>query len=477
MNIVSYRGPGRAGGVSSALANLWQARVKMSGRWWHLSNTTFQVADQVSEELRELTSLSREVVDGHYRYCNEFLWPVMHDLPHYARYRQEDHKLYNVANRIFARSIAADGSQENSTPTFVQDYQLALLPELLSRMNLSTLLFWHIPWPRQVDQQHIPQLIQIARGLLGADVIGFHTHEYVQDFLHFIHKHVPGVLVDFENETLTRGFAREALPWTTGLSDFAGRVSHVVTAPLGIEPGFWRSSALIPQLRLKSAEFSWLNSSLPYVLSVDRADYTKGVIERFDAIDRFLEKYPRWRGKVNFVQICERTRIGLEAYDAYWHRCKVEAAKLESKWRLEHWSPLIWTEHFSAAELAAIYRDAAVMLVNPIRDGLNLTAKEFVASQVRVPGMLALSTQAGAWQELGREAYQIDPCDPNQMADAIHSCLTMNPTEISNRITRMKMRLADNTLSDWWRLIAASVAISPNASASHETVINTLRSK
>lgn len=462
MNIVSYRGPGIAGGVSSALSRLWQESASGDMKWWHVAGTTLSVAEHKEESPREITNIATEIIEGHYRYCNEFLWPVMHGLPHFARYRAQDHKLYAVANRIIARAIAIAPSARTDRNFFVQDYQLALQPDLLSRASVDALIFWHIPWPEFVESQHIPQLVQIARGLISAEVIAFHTEEYVQNFLHFVHQHLHGVFVDFDQSTLRRGirtgFALEA--GAIGLTDGAGKSTVVVAAPLGIDLPFWKRAASIPQLRLHSPDFWWLRNSLPYVLSVDRADYTKGVLERLHAIDKFFQMQPQWRGKVNFVQICARSRMGVEAFDSYWNQCKVEAAKLESKWRTDHWSPVVWTEYpCSSEELAVIYRDAALMLVNPLRDGLNLTAKEFVASQVRTPGMLALSDNAGVWHELGDEAIRLQPSNAEQMALAINHGLTMRSQECARRITLMKLKLADNSLNDWWRQIAAHVAV------------------
>lgn len=474
MNIISYRGPGMAGGVSSALAHLWREHAH-NGTWWHLSGSALNATEHPDDPSRVLSAVPKDVIDGHYRYCNEFLWPVMHDLPQYARYRVEDHKLYVAANRILTRAVVSDKEANLTNKLFVQDYQLALMPELLSKADIDSLVFWHIPWPRTVDSQHAPQLAQIAKGLISAEVLGFHTYEYAQNFLSFVRQHLPGLHVDFEKCSITRGRAIDAtMPWGTVETDFAGRSTTVVVAPLGIDTSFWKNAATIPQIRLRSSEFSWLHSGLPYVLSVDRADYTKGVLERFEAIDRFFEREPHWRGKVNFVQLCGRTRPGLEAFDAYWHKCKVEAAKLQSKWRTDHWSPITWLEQpCSGSELSVLYRDAAAMLVNPVRDGLNLTAKEFVASQVRKPGMLILSEGAGAWHELGEESIGINPTDADQVAQSIQLALTMNPTECARRITMMKLRLSDNTLTDWWRQIAIQVA---SANPTNRTIINNLRS-
>ncbi|MBY0551821.1 MAG: trehalose-6-phosphate synthase [Candidatus Obscuribacterales bacterium] len=475
MNIISYRGPGMAGGVSSALAHLWREHA-YNGTWWHLSGTSLHATEHPDEPYRELTGIPQAVIDGHYRYCNEFLWPVMHDLPQYARFRAEDHKLYVAANRILTRTVLADNEANSDRKIFVQDYQLALMPDLLYKSSVQSLVFWHIPWPKTVDPQHVPPLMQIARSMVAAEIIGFHTAEYAENFLTFVHRHLHGLHVDFESSSVIRGRAVEAMsmPWSAPDTDFAGRKTNVVVAPLGIENSFWKNAAAIPQIRLRGSEFSWLHSGVPYVLSVDRADYTKGVLERFRAIDRFLERNPAWRARVNFVQLCGRTRGGIDVFDSYWNQCKVEAAKLESKWRTDHWSPLTWLEHpCTGAELSVLYRDAAAMLVNPVRDGLNLTAKEFVASQIRKPGVLILSQGAGAWHELNEEALTIDPHDADNVASALETALTMNQTERARRITRMNMRLSDNTLSDWWHQIAAQVAVSNTTSNS---VVNNLRS-
>ncbi len=460
MNIISYRGPGMAGGVSSALALLWRQQDLKSATWWHLSGADLQATDDIDEQPRHLSAISRAVLDGHYRYCNEFLWPVMHDLPQFANYRADDHKLYITANRIITRNVLADRSANHDHPVFVQDYQMAIVPELLERSGVKSLVFWHIPWPENVAPQHVRQLSQIAKGLVSAEVLGFHTMEYAQNFLNFVQQNVPGVHVDFEAATVTRGVAQQdALPWTTGRHGaVAGRTTAVITAPLGIDPTFWKSSALIPQIRLHGSEFAWLHGDIPYVLSVDRADYTKGVVERFRAIDKFFEMKPEMKEKVHFVQICGRTRPGLPAFDQYWNQCKFEATALENRWKTDSWSPLIWVEKpCTGAELSVIYRDAAVMLVNPVRDGLNLTAKEFVASQIRRPGALALSGGAGAWHELGDEAIRLHPENSAQMAHAIEFGLNMNTRERLRRIAIMNGKLARNTLNDWWGQISARI--------------------
>lgn len=464
MNILSYRGPGMAGGVSSALALLWTEH-DVEATWWHLSGSVLHATDQLNEPARILSTIPQAVIDGHYRYCNEFLWPVMHDLPQYARYSEQDHKFYITANRMLARLAAADKAARQN-PVFVQDYQMAIMPELLAKSGMRSLLFWHIPWPARIAPKQVRQLVQIARGLLSAEVLGFHTAEYAQNFLRFVHRHFPGTTVDFARGKVSKRSCEDALPWTSGLNSRAenGPGTTVITAPLGIDPLFWRSSASIPQLRLHTPEFSWLHSGTPYVLSVDRADYTKGVADRIRAIDSFFQRNPEKVGKVNFVQVCGRTRPGLAEFDHYWQKCKDDASNLQSKWSTPGWSPMIWVEKpCTGSELSVLYRDASVMMVNPVRDGLNLTAKEFVASQIRNPGVLALSDGAGAWHELAAGSVRLRAEDHEQMASAVELALRMGHAERSARIHAMNSILEQNTLCDWWKRITEQLSAEATA--------------
>jgi trehalose 6-phosphate synthase len=188
----------------------------------------------------------------------------------------------------------------------------------------------------------------------------------------------------------------------------------------------------------------------PYVLSVDRADYTKGIINRLRSIDTFFDNKPELKRHLTFAQICTRTRSGLEAYDQYWLDCQRQIDFINKKHGSEGWEPILNVENpMNSPQLALLYRNASVMLVNPLKDGLNLTAKEFVACQTGPPGVLALSPAAGVWSELGRHSVAVDPTNPDQIADAVHAALTMSRSDKSQRIHQMLKQLRRNTLSDW----------------------------
>jgi trehalose 6-phosphate synthase/phosphatase len=456
MNIVSYRGPGMAGGVSSALARLWDEHGT-DANWWHLTDREIKVACGIDGDDYSLASLPEALIKGHYNYCNEFIWPVMHDLPQFARYVPAHREQYHRFNEMLGRVISHSPLSKKLSYYFVQDYQLALVPQFLRRNGMGrSSVFWHIPWPQGVREDHVTPMIQIAKGMLNAEAIGFHVQEYGENFLNFVQKYLPEYVVDTSSMTIrlpeysmignqsSRDYAaqhRAQLAWHS-------RTTQIVTAPLGLDFDHWHDMA-------NSARASFWLPSLqrkPYILSVDRADYTKGVSSRLRTIDTFFEKYPQYRGEVTFAQICGRTRPGISSFDNYWNDCKALDKRLGDKWQTSTWSPLLWLEKsFSAEQLSLLYKNAAVMLVNPVRDGLNLTAKEYVASQGQRNGVLALSRGAGVWHELGDQVVEVNPHEEEQMADQVHRALEMQSAEKIMRMDELKDSVRSNGLEDWWR--------------------------
>jgi len=460
MNIVSYRGPGMAGGVSSALARIWED-CSENASWWHLNENHVEVARGIEYDTRRLNTLPKELIKGHYDYCNEFLWPVMHDLPQYATYKKEQREAYYRFNEILSKTIGRNPASKTFSYFFVQDYQLAIMPQLLRRMGLpSSAVFWHIPWPKNVREDHLVPIAQVARGLLASEAVGFHVQEYGENFLSFVAEHLPEYEVDLETMSVspaTNVLANVMASHSYGVEPRARaawktRNTQIVVAPLGLDFDHWNQMA-------NSARATFLPPlmRMPYVFSVDRADYTKGVSYRMKAIDAFFSKYPQYRGKLVFAQICGRTRPGIASFDNYWTECQELAAHVKDRWSTPNWSPLNWIESsFSAEQLSILYRNATTMLVNPVRDGLNLTAKEYIACQGRRPGVLALSREAGAWHELGGDALEIKPEDPEQIADAVAASLNMSENERSARMSALMESVRNNPLQLWWERFAVN---------------------
>jgi trehalose-6-phosphate synthase len=465
MDVLSYRGPGASGGVSSALVSAWKKHHGASMRWWFLAGDSLSVLEKNSgEQVSFVTQIDESVVKGHYRYCNEFLWPILHDLPQYASYSADDRAAYRRFDAHVAQHVRTYGL--SSTTYFVQDYQLALLPSLM--LGTRSLVFWHIPWPKAVPEEFVEQLAEIARGLLSAHVIGFHTNEYSLNFMKFVSENLDEYSVDVNRALISQRPGRASLALieqgTAGLDQpyvlrpFASEPvppavqTRLVSKPLGVDVQKWQDAAAasVPTAVKRRLPEGILERR--FVLSVDRADYTKSVIERLRAIDRFLQSNPDWRGQVEFIQICGRSRAGLQAFDNYWEQCRSLYQDLDSRWRTDNWRPVQWIEEsFSGEELAAIYRRAAAMLVNPVRDGLNLTAKEYAACQSSDAGVLMLSPGAGSWHEIGNYCLPAEPGDIDQISDSLARALAMPYSERRARNSLAKIKLEAASLDRWSR--------------------------
>lgn len=436
MAILTYRGPSRSGGVSGSITQVFN-KFGQGEQWWHITECALLVRQSHSVRLR--CQISKSIVDGHYRYCNNFLWPVLHDMPEQASFSRDDHKCYQQFNLALAANVMHEAALSiPQSHYFVQDYQLALLPAILSTtFREKTSIFWHVPWPKSVRKEDLPMLSEVALGVLEANQVGFHITEYADNFMLFVQRYLPDYLVNFKQNTISALRSRQYRQQT-----------KVIAQPLGLDLQFWKAQLEINEQH--SIHLPQIPSN--YVLSVDRADYTKGVIERLNAISEFFSLYPDWQTKVSFVQVCQRTRPGLASFDRYWDKCTQLASEINAKWRQENWEPIVWiSEPLSSDTLASLYNKAQIMLVNPLRDGLNLTAKEFVACSGRSPGVLILSDGAGVWQELGPHALRAAPDQPRQLAAAILAGLN---TPLANRQSLqsdMRKVLLTNSLAAWWQ--------------------------
>jgi trehalose-6-phosphate synthase len=214
-----------------------------------------------------------------------------------------------------------------------------------------------------------------------------------------------------------------------------------------------------------------LNHGERFILSVDRADYTKAVLDRLKIIDLLMEQNEDLRGDVAFVQICGRSRAGVAVFDKYWEDCRALGKAVNDRWQRDNWTPIRWVEEsLTPAELAALYPVAEAMLVNPVRDGLNLTAKEFVACRHSNPGVLLLSPGAGAWHEIGPHALAADPTQHKATASAIVQALNMPREEKLVRTSMMRHKIERNPLSTWWKQFVHASTPAQKATASDREV-------
>lgn len=459
MNMVSYRGPGMAGGLSSGLSQAWKESNTEINWWWHMNQNQLIASSNTESQTRIVNELENQLIEDHYRFCNEFIWPIMHDLPENAIFHHNRYKQYRRFNTVFGHYVSNQLSSTTNRNCFVQDYQLALVPSVLRRINGTKIaIFWHIPWPQNVKDEHVAVIADLARGLLNCDFIGFHTQEYADNFSQFVRHHLHNCSSEKESGVIRSSshIPNRALSLVSMPAEEQARVTQLLVAPLAIDHKHWQTLAKDGE----TVELPQRRPDLPMILSVDRADYTKGVTNRLEAIEVFFEKYPHWRGKAQFVQLCSKTRAGIEAFDSYWSNCETLANKIIDRWSASDWQPVVWHQSpVNSAKLATLYRDASIMLVNPVRDGLNLTAKEYVACQSQTEsGVLALSPGAGVWAEFGDNCIGVYPESAEQMADAINMSLSLSATRKSLQMQELKNQLKSHTLSEWWALFDSLLA-------------------
>lgn len=436
MNILSYRGPSSAGGVSGALSRL----IEQTGaqRWWYLDGQDLSSRWTLQSASELIHRISPGIVAGHYRYCNNFLWPILHDLPEFATFNSLDKLHYKQFNLIFANNILKSNHTKKRLTCHINDYQMALTAKFIeaSTGNRDTSIFWHVPWPKHVSPEYIDSLVEIADGLLSSRQIGFHVTEYATNFLTFINENMKDYIVDWNEKRVVHKQNNR-------------RITTIVAMPLGLDFDYWSKQSQACNDPTQLGDLSTIVSG-QFVLSVDRMDYTKGVLQRIEAIDRFFAKHETWTSRICFLQVCQRSRPGLPAFDEYWQTCQTRAQEVNSRWQKGDWRPVVWVEHPLSSEiLAQLYSRATAMLITPLRDGLNLTAKEFAACSEA--GVLLLSPGAGAWHELRDHALSIEPSSANKMSDQILEALTMPEDERRKRLEHLKRTLEHNTLAFWWQ--------------------------
>lgn len=442
MNILSYRGPGKAGGVSGALARIFD-RQSDNLTWWFLSDSglSSKTKSAVSDGIFDFPE---SMIQGHYRHCNNFLWPVLHDMPERSSYSPEDRRSYGQFNELFAINALRSRDVSYVNGFFVQDYQLALLPARLSRSkDAVTNLFWHIPWPRKVERAHVEPLAEIAEALLAANKLGFHIEEYALNFMNFVRLHLREFEVDFDSKRIIGIKAK--------LQDSKGcKFTQVDVLPLGLDWQFWRRTLELVDHSDFKPELQRVFSK-PFILSVDRADYTKGILQRIEAIDSFFRIKPELIGEISFIQVCQPSRLGLPQFDKYWQQTQRALHDLNNRWQMNNWQPIVWiAEPLTPCQLSSLYARATAMLVSPVRDGLNLTAKEFIACSNREDSLLLLSSGAGVWQELGDLSIMIEPHVPVVAAQQIATSLSLPRWRKEERMALLRERVQDNSLDNWW---------------------------
>jgi trehalose-6-phosphate synthase len=383
--------------------------------------------------------LNKEEEEGYYYgFANEGLWPLCHIAHTRPIFRAQDWQFYEEVNRKFTDAVLEEIEDIPNPVILVQDYHFALLPRMIKerRPEARVAIFWHIPWPNPEAFAICPWQRQLVDGLLGADLIGFHIQSHCNNFLQTVDRVVES-RVDWEHFSINRRDHRTIVrpfPISVGLTSEE-------TEP----PPTWEMSSLerASVLRTLGVEATYLG------VGVDRVDYTKGILERFLAVERFLEKWPSYQGKFTFIQIGAPSRTHIQRYHDLLIQVEMEAERINTRFQTGKWKPIVFLKRqHSHHEIAPFYRAADLCLVTSLHDGMNLVAKEFLAARNDERGVLILSQFTGAAREL-RDALLVNPYDIDQTADAIRTALEMEPDEKQLRVQRMRKIIEEHNIYRW----------------------------
>ena len=392
--------------------------------------------DNPQYTLKRVWLTKEEETGYYYGYSNEALWPLSHMAFHRPAFRQEDWDYYVTVNQKFAQAVLEELA---GRPAFVwiQDYHLCLLPRLLKEMAPQQLIiaqFWHIPWPNHETFRICPHKKELLTGLLANDLLGFHIQYHCANFMDVVDRELECridrerfSIVRQEHETMVRPFPISI--------DFDG-INERITQPDVAQA----QKALAEEIGAEG---------LSIIAGVDRLDYTKGIPERFAAFDRLLEKHPELKGKVVFLQMGELSRMHISAYRQLNDELNALVEHINWKHSTDEWRPVILIRrHLSPAEMLALFRLCNVCVVSPLHDGMNLVAKEFVASRADGDAMLVLSRFAGAARELV-DAILVNPFDQEQFSDGLYEALTIAPEERRRRMEKMRGVIREHNVFRW----------------------------
>jgi trehalose 6-phosphate synthase/phosphatase len=432
-----------SGGLVTALGSFLESRKKEKdfetiwigwpGAYLHGQRQSEFTAKMMREFSAHAVWMFSEEMDLFYHgFCNRTIWPLFHYLPSYTHYDESLWESYQRVNLLF-RDAVLDILRPGDE-IWIQDYQLLLLPKLLREKAPENPIgfFLHIPFPSFEIFRLLPSdwRKEILEGMLGADLIGFHTYDYTQYFL----------------RSVFRTLGHEHNLGTITLED---RVVRADTFPLGIDFGKFNHAVTDPAVGMEMELLSERLTGLKVICSVDRLDYTKGILQRLKGFGEFIATNPEWVGRVVFILSVVPSREEVEQYQRMKKEIDETVGKINGDFGNAHWTPVVYQYRFlTFPALAALYRVSHIALITPLRDGMNLVAKEYLASKQDGSGVLILSEMAGAARELG-ESLVINPNHKGEVAKAIRTALEMPLNEQITRNRAMQERLKKNDANHW----------------------------
>jgi alpha,alpha-trehalose-phosphate synthase [UDP-forming] len=433
-----------SGGLATALEAGWRDQPGVWIGWagtpanQHVEPLLAKASQHRSYTLRSVTLSEEEIAKFYAGFANEIIWPLFHDMPSRCNFEPEYWEMYQRVNRKFG-SIAAQTAGEDDF-VWVHDYHLMLTAEAMKQAGVRARMgfFLHIPFPSPDIFEKLPWKRPILRALLEFDVIGFQSDRDRSNFVSCLERLLPEIGVERGNPHLLVGMA--------------GRRSVVGTFPIGIDFEGFSQQAARPEIESRSAEIRKRLSEEVLVLGVDRLDYTKGIPERLKSYRLLLRRYPELRGHITLVQVVVPSREDIPNYKHLRRELELLVSQINGEFTQPGWVPVHYLHrNLGRDELLAYYRAADIGLVTPLKDGMNLVAKEFCAAQVDERGVLIVSEFAGAGPELRYGAILVNPNDFAEVAEALHDAAHMTMDERRTRMRLLREIVKDHSVQRWIR--------------------------
>ena len=401
--------------------------------------------DSPSYTLRRVWLTDEEIQGYYYGFANEALWPLCHIAHVRPVFRTADWAQYVEVNQRFADAVIQEARTDNPV-VLVHDYHFALLPRMVSEIlpKATIITFWHIPWPNPESFSICPWREEILEGMLGSTILGFHTTVHCKNFIETVDRFLE-TRIEHEDSTIS----------------FNGKLTQIRPYPISIawpEPVDEASEPSISETRSQVRKQFGLADDLLLGVGVDRLDYTKGIIERFEATERLFELYPDMIGRFSLLQIAAPSRSSLDEYRFFETRVTEIAERINQRFGRENYQPILFRiGHQDNEEVRRLYRAADTCIVTSLHDGMNLVAKEFVAERSDNLGVLILSQFAGAAREL-QEALIVNPYNIELSAQTLHRALVMPQAEQRDRMRAMRQLVKEYNVYRWAGRMLADAA-------------------
>ncbi|MBL3655983.1 bifunctional alpha,alpha-trehalose-phosphate synthase (UDP-forming)/trehalose-phosphatase [Fulvivirga sediminis] len=393
-----------------------------------------EVTEKLTSENMDPVYLSESEIKLFYEgFSNETLWPTFHYFNQYALYKKSYYDAYKKVNQKFCDAVLELANPDDTI--WIHDYQLMLVPDMIRQKlpDASIGFFLHIPFPSFEVFRLLPWRRELLDGVLGSDLVGFHTYD---DMRHFLSAVSRICFIGNQQGQITKD----------------RRTIMIDSFPIGIDYDKYANSSAAPSTLSKEVKFRTSMGDQKLMLSIDRLDYSKGIAARLEIFDIFLSKYPEYQNKISLIMVVVPSRDTVEKYKNLKEEVDLLVGRINGKYGSMNWTPIhYFYRSFPLDDLSAFYRMADVALVTPMRDGMNLVCKEYVASKLDKKGVLILSEMAGASKELS-EALIVNPNDKHQVVDAIYKALTMPVEEQEKHMAFMQKAIKKFDIHHWVKL-------------------------